>query len=223
LIRAQVPSTLSGDLLDALGGPPDPVFVVDRRYVNVSACVPHYCPDKGFFWTDTKSGVGFGAYFSTGVLRLGSVGLYPNQLPDAASRALVDWLSEYELVPERIEFVSGSGKSQVLPLSQFVARKKYQPPATGPSFDCAKASTSIEREICSTPSLAAQDLELSELVQRIRQGHDTVGARRQLLDLQREWLKTRNAACNDMADMSGCLSKQYRSQHHRLSNWIPAR
>jgi hypothetical protein len=78
LVNTRVPRTLAHEVLEGLIGPPDPVFVTDLRYVSVSACIPHYCPMKAFFWIDTKTGIGLGAQFTRGIgaepgtLRLGS-------------------------------------------------------------------------------------------------------------------------------------------------------
>ena len=58
LIQRSVPHEIYKNLLDALSGPPDPVFVVKNRFISLSACVAHYCPMKGFFWTDIKSKIG---------------------------------------------------------------------------------------------------------------------------------------------------------------------
>ncbi|MFN4274778.1 MAG: hypothetical protein ACK4FJ_00650 [Ferrovibrio sp.] len=39
-----------------LGAPPNPVRMVDKRYIVASACRPHFCPEKGFVWVDTDVG-----------------------------------------------------------------------------------------------------------------------------------------------------------------------
>ena len=61
LINTRLPSTLARDVTLSLDGPPDPVIVKDGRYVSVSACRPHDCGDKAFFWIDTRTGAGLGA------------------------------------------------------------------------------------------------------------------------------------------------------------------
>jgi uncharacterized protein YecT (DUF1311 family) len=223
LVREHVPAPLSGDVIGGLGGPPDPVFVSGHRYLRASACVPHDCGDKGFFWIDTRTASGLGAALAGDVLKLGSKDFAPDQLPGPARQALVDWLTEQQIQPGRVEFIQGDGRTVVLAQASFAPRPHYQPPAGGPSFDCGKAATDIEKAICSDPALAQSDLEMADLVHRIHQGVDTTGARKQLLDLQRAWLKTRDAECRHAADLSGCLRGQYRTQYERLENWIPAR
>jgi uncharacterized protein YecT (DUF1311 family) len=156
-------------------------------------------------------------------LRIGSNDFAPGQVPGLVRQALLDWLTEQDIQPGKVEFVQGDGRSVALAQENFAPRSRYHPSANGPSFDCGKAATDIEKAICSHPGLAKDDLEMAELVHRIHQGHDTTGARRQLLALQRAWLKTRDAECRSAADVPGCLRQQYRSQYERLMNWIPAR
>jgi uncharacterized protein YecT (DUF1311 family) len=223
LVRDHVPAPLSDDVGRGLGGPSDPVFVTGHRYLRASACVAHDCGDKGFFWIDTRTASGLGAHLAGDVLRLGSKDFAPDQLPGPARQALIDWLTEQQIQPSRVEFVQGDGRSVALAAAGFAPRPHYHPAAGGPSFDCGKAATGIEKAICKDPALAQSDLEMAELVHRIHQGSDTTGARKQLLDLQRAWLKARDAECRRAADFSGCLRGQYRAQYERLENWIPAR
>jgi uncharacterized protein YecT (DUF1311 family) len=221
LVRTRVPAKLSDRLLSALGGPPDPVFVLARRYVSVSACRPHSCDEKGFFWIDSKTGTGLGAYFTPDSLLLGSNGMSSDGLPGPARQALANWLKENDLRPKVVEFVGQGGNVTTLEAALFSPPPAFQPPAGGPSFDCAKAATPSEKAICADARLAKLDLDLAQLVTGLRHGHDTVGARNQLLDLQRSWLKGRDAQCRRAADISACLKEQYRAQHDRLMNWIP--
>jgi uncharacterized protein YecT (DUF1311 family) len=223
LIRSHVPPSFSNEVLDGLGGPPDPVFVVDGRYVSVSACVPHYCLDKGFFWFDSQTGIGLGAYFTDDVLRLGSSSFTPEQLPVPARQAVLAWLGEQELAPKSVQFVSRTGQRTALPRSEFTPPARYRPAEGGPSFDCQKAATRVEATICTTPSLAAQDLELSELVRSLHRGHDTIAARDELRDVQRKWLRARDQVCRAASDIAACLGEQYRAQNMRLMNWVPTK
>jgi len=221
LVETRLPAGLSDDVLAALGGPPEPVFVSGHRYVSVAACVPHDCDDKGFFWIDTKTGIGLGAHYAPEALLLGSNGLSAEQIPAPARQALIDWLTENALKPESVAFVGNTGARTALDPSGFQARASYQPPAGGPSFDCARASSQIDKAICGDAELAALDLKLAQLFKEIRQGHDTVGARSQLVELQRTWLHGRNADCAHAPDLAACLKTSYRAQHERLMNWIP--
>lgn len=221
LVRTRVPARLSDHVLDSLGGPPDPVLVSDRRYVSVSACRPHSCDEKGWFWVDTKTGAGLGAYFVQGALQLGSNGLPANGLPPPARRALLGWLAENDLRPQTVEFFPAAGRPASLPASRFMPPARYEPPLDGPSFDCDAASTRVEKTICADAGLARQDLALAQLVHQLRQGHDTVKARDQLLQLQRQWLAARNSGCEHAQNAAACLQERYRFQYDRLMNWIP--
>lgn len=223
LIKNSVPLKLVGDLLDALGGPPDPVYVVDRRYVSASACMAHACMVKGFFWFDSQSGIGLGAHLSGDSLILGSSRLLPGGLPPTARQAIIAWLSENEIQPRTVQFVSHNGQVTSLIPAQYFPRQKYRARPEGPSFDCKKAATEVETTICDDAMLAKQDLDLAILVDEIRRGHDTVGARDELRSIQREWLKGRDAACKKSPAMAKCLDGQYRQQHDRLMNWLPTR
>lgn len=221
LIKDSVPAKMAGDLLSGLGGPPEPVRVRDQRYFSASACVAHACMDKGFFWFDTQTGATVGAYFSEPALLLGSKRLSPQALPLPAREAIIAWLSENDVQPESVRFMSGNGQSVALTTADFVAGQKYRPGPQGPSFDCAKARSAIEHAICDDAALAKQDLALANLVHEIRHGHDTVGAQDQLRAMQRGWLKERDTACQSSPAISACLAEQYRQQHERLMHWLP--
>ena len=63
------------------------------------------------------------------------------------------------------------------------------------SFDCAKASTRIEKLICSDSELASLDIELSRAYANARNSLDAAG-KKVLLDEQRKWLEAYNQ-CSD--------------------------
>lgn len=222
LVESRVPAKLSRQVLSGLGGPPGPVLVSGGRFVAASACVAHSCPDKGFFWIDARTGAALGGYFSGTALQLGSNGMQAGAIPAEARRALVAWLGEYELHPMTVKFIGRSGRATPLPPASFTPPGQYQPRAGGPSFDCDKAATPVEKAICADPALAAQDVELARLLKEVRLGHATVDAREQLRTLQRQWLKQRDAACGESSDRAACLAAQYRAQHERVANWVPS-
>jgi len=221
LVETRVPAVLSRDVLSGLGGPPDPVFVTEQRYLAASACVAHACPDKGFFWVDAMTGTGLGAYYGGGELRIGSNGIQAGRIPAQAQQALVGWLREQDLVPASVVFVSRSGDATPLEAARFAPPAQFRPSPAGPSFDCRKAATRVEKAICANASLSMQDLELGRLVKEVRHGHATLAAREELRALQRRWLKERDVRCTASADMDACLAAQYKTQHDRVSNWVP--
>lgn len=75
--------------------------------------------------------------------------------------------------------------------------------AQGPSFNCAKASTAVERTICASDQLSRLDREMAEVYAALRSQLGSAG-RQRLLDDQRAWLSHRNACRDDEA----CLAQQ---------------
>jgi uncharacterized protein YecT (DUF1311 family) len=229
LINSRVPAKLAHDVLEALTGPPDPVFIADHRYMAVSACVPHACFLKSFFWIDTRTGIGLAAQISKSflikepsVLRLGSNGLSGRHIPDKAMEALIDWITENDLHPSSVEFIDQRGASIGLATERFKSRGKFEPRQGGPGFDCSRTSEPIDKVICEDPALSQLDLDLSKLTEELRRGHSTTVARGQLAELQRNWVRTRNDACSTASAVKACLVEQYRAQQDRLNHWIPS-
>ncbi len=223
LVRTRLPAKLSDAVMAGLGGPPDPVFVSSQRYVSVSACVPHNCTDKGFFWLDTATGIGLGAAFGYGdKLTLGSNGMPAAGIPQQARAALAAWIDEHGLKPAAVEFIDHAGAMSALPLAAFQPRARFEPPPGGPSFDCGGRLDAVEKAICGDAALKELDLELGQTFERMRLGQSTAGARQQLVDLQRTWLKNRNAHCASVPAKNDCLKAEYITQQDRLMNWVPA-
>ena len=82
--------------------------------------------------------------------------------------------------------------------------------ASGPSFDCARASTKVERLVCRTPALAALDLELEDTY---RAAVRSSPPDRPLLQRsQAAWLEERDRACG--GDDIRCLGDLY---HRRVA------
>jgi len=80
--------------------------------------------------------------------------------------------------------------------------------ASGPSFDCAKASLPAEKAICASPELAALDRELaSTFNDTVRNGAAAQQNRQRTA--QKAWLARRNA-CATTADTPVCLRETYR-------------
>ncbi|WP_342120366.1 lysozyme inhibitor LprI family protein [Pseudoduganella sp. OTU4001] len=221
LVQRTVPAALAGDVLDGLGGPPDPVQVEGGRYFVASACVAHMCDVKGMYWYDIQRGAGLGASYDGSTLWLGSNNLQAASLPAAARHAVRNWLADQGLQPSAVWFVAKEGKQTALAREQFVPPMRFEPPPGGPSFDCAQAVTRTEQVICTTPGLAQRDLELAQLVREMRHGVATAGAQQQLRDLQRSWLKQRDVECAAAVGIATCLEGQYAAQLQRLRNWLP--
>jgi uncharacterized protein len=82
-------------------------------------------------------------------------------------------------------------------------------PAPGPSFDCARAATAVERLICGDERLAAYDRAVALLYASARRGKGRAAAVRE----QCEWLESR-ARCADVP----CLIESYQVQLNQLGN-----
>lgn len=82
------------------------------------------------------------------------------------------------------------------------------PPATadGPSFNCKKASTPVERTICDNPLLSDQDLQLTAAYKEAK----AVGSH--LVDAQRDWLKSRETCGSDFV----CIYERTRERTVKL-------
>ncbi|MRW92313.1 DUF1311 domain-containing protein [Duganella sp. FT80W] len=217
LVNSRLPSALSEQVLASLGGPPDAVLIAQRRYVSVSACRPHSCDEKGFLWVDTQTGASLGAYHVPDTLLLGSNSLSADHIPPQARAALIAWLDDHDLTTTSVSFVGRDGQQQPLDAARYSDPEKFRPPPQGPSFDCQRAASNVEKIICADGALSAQDLALSQLYQRIRLGSGSTIAQEQLKTLQRDWLKARDQQCNT----ADCLADQYKTQYERLRNWTP--
>lgn len=64
----------------------------------------------------------------------------------------------------------------------------------GPGFDCAKASTAIEKQICDDWTLSAYDLWVTQIYKGLREALDEAG-RERLKQEQIAWLKDERNAC----------------------------
>ena len=79
----------------------------------------------------------------------------------------------------------------------------------GPSFDCAKATSAIDRAICKEPELAKADRELAAAYAALL-AKLTGAAKDDLVKDQQRWLAARNRGC--LADTDGivpCLKLRY--------------
>lgn len=92
------------------------------------------------------------------------------------------------------------------------ADQSNQQPIAKPSFDCAKASSGVEKMICAEEDLAKLDVELSKVYSsRFNQAPDE--AKKSMRGSQLEWLKTRRNICMDVA----CLKKEYNARIEEIS------
>jgi uncharacterized protein len=80
----------------------------------------------------------------------------------------------------------------------------------GPSFDCAKAATTVERAICKDTDLARDDREMARLYGALF-GRITGPARESLQKGQLAWIANRTRGCtgDDVDAVSLCLKRRY--------------
>src|SRR5471032_3404314 len=81
----------------------------------------------------------------------------------------------------------------------------------GPSFDCRKATSRVERLICNTPELSAVDANMAMAYQAaLRQSRDKDALR----GFQNDWLKYNRDRCSDVE----CLRRSYRERLNNLQD-----
>ncbi len=80
-----------------------------------------------------------------------------------------------------------------------------------PSFDCTKASTVIEKLICSNKDLSDAD---ANLAQAYKNALNSATDKTLLKKSQREWLKNERNNCSDVP----CLLQSYKNRINQLSN-----
>ncbi len=80
-----------------------------------------------------------------------------------------------------------------------------------PSFDCAKASSDVERTICANEQLAVADASVAANYRQMLQ-YRTGKDAKVFKDEQRAWLKRRNQCGTDVA----CLSDAYEFRYSEM-------
>jgi uncharacterized protein YecT (DUF1311 family) len=92
-------------------------------------------------------------------------------------------------------------------------------PASNPSFDCRKATTPVEKLICSVPELGALDRKMAEAFRQIL-AEAPVANRPAIIDSQLDWMQDRATGCGlgprqpafhmlDFGSPAQCVSKIY--------------
>lgn len=153
----------------------------------------------------------WGVMLVLGVLVLGILGSIV--VPAYQQYAARAQLAESEATSASNVTVSGEtdiselGSSAPLaPAAQYPADTASPAPAVAnPGFDCAKASTAIEHQICADPELADLDRQLSDTYRSLLSAlPDPASTKAE----QVNWIKAQRNACTDTA----CLMTAYRSR-----------
>jgi uncharacterized protein YecT (DUF1311 family) len=82
---------------------------------------------------------------------------------------------------------------------------------SSPSFDCGKATTQIEKAICSNDALALYDREVAKIYKTLVAGKSP-GIR----GGQKEWLTTKRDVCEQAKELAGCLMDAYKDRVWQL-------
>jgi uncharacterized protein len=85
-----------------------------------------------------------------------------------------------------------------------------------PSFDCAKASSDVEKLICSDAGLAELDRSLADLYHRVLE-NTPKGEQKLLKAEQRGWVKGRDD-CWKADDLRDCVAGEYRARIDELKD-----
>lgn len=83
------------------------------------------------------------------------------------------------------------------------------------SFDCAKASSEIEKMICHVNDLASQDIELNSIYRSLIASLPQ-NDKNQLKKTQVDWLLDRNRKCSSLTNMKDCLENSYQARFEVL-------
>ncbi len=97
----------------------------------------------------------------------------------------------------------------LLPLAALLVAVPVAAGAADPSFDCAKAESSVEKLVCADSQLAALDREMARLYGLAHDGpRSTAPARQDLVAFQRGWTKRRDD-CWKAEHLRRCVLDRY--------------
>ncbi len=148
------------------------------------------------------------AVFVIGILAAIAIPAYQDYMARAKE---VEYRSQTEEASQEIVSTDNTQNGAFEQISE--AAKQIQ---EGPSFDCANASTSIERQICTSPELSKLDLELSNNYNNMRASDIGSGAQLDLKTTQESWMLARNT-CSDMQ----CIVDAYKKRSNEICENYP--
>jgi uncharacterized protein YecT (DUF1311 family) len=106
-----------------------------------------------------------------------------------------------------------------IPLTQLKGMMRRDPRAPSPGFDCAKASSEVERAICSSRELARLDRHVADRYFDTLAWAVDAPARAKIRNEQRAWLKERDTHCRAAAQpLVACLTSSYQARLKALEN-----
>jgi hypothetical protein len=104
-------NSLDEALMTVLGGPPDDSISPDNNSIVLTACRPHSCNEKGFYWANSKDKgsvmamvhfVYQGKFDKSPQLFLASKNFKCGEYPEAVSIQIKSWLKSKKLNPQKI-------------------------------------------------------------------------------------------------------------------------
>jgi uncharacterized protein len=90
------------------------------------------------------------------------------------------------------------------------------PANAAPSFDCAKAGTIVEKTICATPALAAQDSKLAAAYRSVLDKLSAQG-RAALRESELQWLSAMHSVCTATVPRVACIADHYTERQRQLA------
>lgn len=103
---------------------------------------------------------------------------------------------------------------QATPIASPAVQSTVSPTSAGPSFDCAKASTPVEKSICADPILSRLDRAMADNYSAMRNSDIGAEAREELKASQRQWAAARSS-CNT----TQCLADSYRTRINEICDY----
>lgn len=118
--------------------------------------------------------------------------------------------TENQTMPEISENLSETAEAEVNQVANVEPVAAVVEPVK-PSFDCNKASSTAEKLICSSSQLSMLDVQLNGV---FKQAVANAGDPKQVLALQKAWIKNVRGLCNDVE----CMTKAYQQRLDQLAN-----
>lgn len=100
------------------------------------------------------------------------------------------------------------------PVAAPVAQSPGLQASAGPSFDCAKASTAVEKSICADPLLSRLDQAMADNYSAMRNSGIGAEAREELKASQRQW-----SAARSSCSTTQCLADRYRNRIDEICDY----
>ena len=146
-----------------------------------------------------------------------NVDAFINRTLDLKEHSLIrpDHLGVSSSLDNLVQFYLASGRhDEAAPLRKHMPHTSED--TLGPSFDCAKASTSVEYTICASEELSALDRRLAAAYRAAKDSTAPESTEHvSLMVEQRHWNKRRSSTCSDIDEIK-CLAEMYGKRINEL-------